>query len=588
MNNEISDIILGLKRTIQLINPKEKQLLLIAVITMAFTGLLTNLPAVIIGQLVDQMQLTNTFSFTQALPYILFIFLILIIREGLIVIRKLIIENIATQTEKKQTVDIISHLLKADLNFLSSQQIGSLHGKVIRSIQGLIRMIKLTFMDFTPAIFGALAAILLALYQKPLIATVMILVIPTSLYIIFKQISSQKGIRVSLLRGKEQIDGTVVEMLGGIEAIRTADTTGHELKRIEKIAENLRLKEIKHHLAMAFFDATKQLNEGIFYILVVSTAIFFSTQGIITQGDILVYSILFVSITNPLKEIHRILDQAHEGSILVNDLYELLSQPEDKSFLPTNEVSQELKNQSHILEIKGLSFSFPNQPNKLLSNISLTVKQGEKIGIVGASGCGKSTLVKILLRLHHGYEGSVHFLDKDLQDLSRKEIAQKIAYVPQKPYIFSGTIKDNIIYEASENISHQDIINAAKKANIYEEIINNLGGLEGKVSENGSNLSGGQKQRLAIARLILKSPDIFIFDEATSALDNTNEETIQKNINEEFKDKTMIIIAHRLSTLINTDRIIVLDKGDIIQQGSFNHLAKQKGLFKQFLEGKEN
>ncbi len=588
MNSELRDITLGLKRTLRLINPKEKRLLYFAMITMAITGLLTNLPAIIIGRLVDQIKTAQNYTFIQALPYIIVVFIMLLIREGLIVLRKLIIHNIATQTEKKQSVEVVSHLLKSDLNFLSSQQIGSLHGKVIRSIQGLIRMIKLTFMDFTPAIFGALAAILLALYQKPLIATVMILVIPTSLYIIFKQISSQKGIRVSLLRGKEQIDGTVVEMLSGIEAIRTANTTNYELARIESIAEMLRAREIKHHLSMALFDATKQLNEGIFYILVVSISIYFSTQGIISQGDILVYSLLFVSITNPLREIHRILDQAHEGSILVNDLYELLSQPTDISF--DNLYSQKEKSEDpvEILKISNLTFTFPYQSKPILNNLSLTINKGEKIGIVGASGCGKSTLIKILLRLHHGYKGSIQLFGKDLTKLSRTQLAENVAYVPQKPYIFSGTIKDNITYEVkSQNIqtSDESITTAANQANILHEINSTLGGMSGKVTEGGNNLSGGQKQRLAIARLLLKSPDIFIFDEATSALDNSNEKVIQDNLDKLFKHKTMIIIAHRLSTLVNTDRIIVLDEGKIVQQGTFTQLSKRPGLFRTFLKG---
>lgn len=586
MNTELTDIKLGIKRTLKLINSQEKKLLLVAVSTMAITGFLTNFPALVIGKLVDQMQQAQNFSFTQAFPFILLVLLTFIIREALIVIRKLIIENIATQTEKKQTIAVVSHLLKSDLAFLSSQQIGSLHGKVIRSIQGLVRMIKLTFMDFTPAVFGALAAICLALYQKPLIATIMILVIPTSLYIIFKQIASQKGIRVSLLRGKEKIDGTVVEMLGGIEAIRTADTTNNELSKIEIIAESLRLKEIKHHLSMAFYDAIKQLNEGFFYILVISTAIYLSTQGLISQGDILVYSILFVSITNPLREIHRILDQAHEGSILVNDLYELLEQPIDQSFNNLEKHTNE-EESNDLLCIKNVSFTFPNQSTPILKEINLVINKGEKIGIVGASGCGKSTLVKIVLRLLHNYKGTITLSNKNLKSLSRKELANYIAYIPQKPYIFSGTIKENINYE-SKSSSEEDIIEAAKLANIYEEIIDKLGGLNGKVTENGNNLSGGQRQRIAIARLILKSPEIFIFDEATSALDNKNEEIIQKNLESKFKNTTMIIIAHRLSTLKNTDRIIVFEKGLIVQEGEYNSLAHKNGLFKEFLEGKTN
>lgn len=585
MTNEFTQIITGFKKTLSLIEKPEKSLLLGASFLMLINGVLTNLPAVILGQLVDKMVGTSNTQFSLAVPFITLIIVIILVREALTVIRKYLVENIATRTEKKQTVATIEHLLKTDIAVINSQQIGSLHGRIFRSIQGLVRLLKLGFLDFFPALFSALAAIGIALWQKPLLASVMILVIPTGLFIIFKQVSSQKGIRVALLRGKEKIDGAVVEMLGGLETVRVSNTTAQEIKKIEKVAEELRQKEIKHHLFMALFDSGKYLNEGFFYIMVISLSIFLSAQGIISRGDILVYSILFLSITGPLREIHRILDEAHESSIKVNDLYELLDQPLDESFKPKVSKVNRLKS-TNIIQVKNMSFSYLGRQEGVLEKINFAVKKGEKIGIAGASGCGKTTLVKILLRLIHNYSGEATLFDKDLRDLTREDIAQKIAYVPQKPYIFSGTIADNITY-GCPNISNDQIISAAQKANIFDEINHSLGGLNGKVTENGSNLSGGQKQRLAIARLILKSPELFIFDEATSALDNTNENIIQQNIEKLFKDKTTITIAHRLTTLKNCDRILVFEKGRIVQEGAFNELSKNKGLFADFLKEKK-
>ncbi len=564
----------------------ERKMLVLASFLMLIAGVLTNLPAVILGRLVDKIVGVNNLEFNTAIPFIGLIILVILIREILNVIRKYLVENIATQTEKKQTIEVISGLLKTDISVINNQQIGSLHGKIFRSIQGLIRLIKLGFLEFTPIFFSALAAIVIALLQKPLLASLMILVIPTGIFIIIKQVSSQKGIRVSLLRGKEKIDGAVVETLGGLETVRVLNAANWEVSRVEEIAEDLRKKEIKHHIYMALFDSAKYLNEGFFYILVISLSILFSSQGIISRGDILVYSILFLSITGPLREVHRILDQAHESSILVNDLYELLHEPIDESFIQKAEIKNLLtsKENKNIIDIQGLSFSYPDKSVKSLNDINLKIKYGEKIGIAGASGCGKTTLIRILLRLLHNYSGEITLFGKDLRNITREEIAEKIAYVPQKTYIFSGTIKENIIYGCSrKNITEDEVISAAKKANIYNEIMDSLSGLNGRVSENGNNLSGGQKQRLAVARLILKSPDLFIFDEATSALDNTNELIVQKNIEELFQDKTMITIAHRLTTLKNADRILVFDKGQIVQEGKFDKLSKVKGLFQDFL-----
>ncbi|MBU1864721.1 MAG: ABC transporter ATP-binding protein/permease, partial [Candidatus Omnitrophica bacterium] len=285
-------------------------------------------------------------------------------------------------------------------------------------------------------------------------------------------------------------------------------------------------------------------------------------------------------------EIHRILDEAHESSIKVNDLYDLLNQPRDISF---QEHAKEKfsSNNDDAIKVCKLSFKYGNSP--VLQNINFVIKNGEKIGIAGASGCGKSTLIKILLRLVHNYSGKVELFGKNLDTIDREEIADCIAYVPQKTHIFSGTIRENIIYGCQrKDISDEEVIKAAKLANLYNEIQNSLGGLSGRVAENGNNLSGGQKQRLAIARLILKSPKLLIFDEATSALDNTNEIEIQKNIEQLFKDKTIIIIAHRLTTLKDTDKIFVFEKGRIKQEGDFEKLSKQKGLFQDFLRQKKS
>ncbi len=581
MNKELKEIMTGIKRSVSLLSSREKKSLAVATILILISGVLNNLPAVILGRLVDKIAGLSPIPFGLITPFLLLIIAIILIKEGLNVIWKYLIENIATQVDKEQTVTVIDRLLKTDIGgFLQKQAIGAIHGRVFRSIQGLILILKLTFREFAPLFFSALAAIAIAFYQKPPIATVMILVIPTGLFIIIKQVSSQKGIRVSLLRGKEQIDGKVVEMLGGIETIRTLNTVPQEVGKIEGIAERLRVIEIRHHIYMALFDAAKYLNESFFYILVVVLAIFFAANGIITKGDILVYSILFLSITSPLREIHRILDQAHENSIRVNDLYDLLHQPIDISYSAKKGPAADRQKTAVI--IKDLRFTYPGKADIPLDGVNLTIETGQSIGIAGVSGGGKTTFIHILLKLIHGYSGEIILFGKNLKNISREEIAAKIAYVPQRPFIFSGTIKENIAYGV-DHPAEAEIIAAAKKTHIYNEIMNDLGGLNGPVDENGANLSGGQRQRLAIARVLLQKPELIIFDEATSALDNTNEVIIQKNIEKEFRGKTMMTIAHRLTTLKDCDRIMVFDRGKIVQTGTFAELSAANGLFRTFL-----
>ena len=556
---------------------------------MLITGILTNGPAVILGKLVDQLVAGNVIQFSVVVPFVILLSVVILVREGLTVVRKYLIENIATQTYKHQMIQVIERLLKVDIGgFLYQQQIGSLYGRIFRSIEGLISIIKLTFLDFMPVFFAALAAIAIAFLQKPLIASVMVLVIPTGLYLIVKQVSSQKGIRVALLRQKEQVDGKVIEMLGGIETIRVLNTVRFEVAKVEKSTEERRKIEIKHHIYMALYDAAKSLNEGFFTIVVIVLSIYLVSLGMISKGDILVYAILFANITNPLREIHRILDQGSENSIQVNDLYNILHQPLDLSFTEQagSSTNKENSNES-ALSVNNLSFAYRSSEYIMtLDNINLTIKKGESIGIAGASGCGKTTFIHILLKLIHGYSGSVSLFDEELGAVSREELADKIAYVPQKPFVFSGTIKDNILYGCQQTVSDEELFEAARNACILDEIQESLGGFDGTISENGNNLSGGQRQRLALARVMLQSPQLIIFDEATSALDNTNEAIIQQNIERIFKQKTIITIAHRLTTLKNVDRILVFDTGKIVQEGDFKSLSETKGLFQDFLQQK--
>lgn len=578
---EIKEIISGFKKALSFLDTWESIKLFLSVVLMVGAWFLVNLPAVMLWKFVDKVLGIQNPTFSIAVPFLIIMILIILFKEIFTVMRKYFVENIATQTDKKMTVRTLEHLLKTDISwFIGKHQIWALHWRIMRSIQWLVKLLKLAFLDFFPTFFSALSAIAIAFYQKPLLASFMILVIPTWLFIVIKQISSQKWIRVSLLRWKEHIDGKVVEMMTWLEYIRVSDTIGLEIKKVEEVTEDLRKIEIKHHMQMMFYDASKYLNEAFFYILVVWIAIYFAVNGVISKWDILTYSILFMSIINPLWTIHRILDEAHESTIKVSDLDALLSEPFDKSF---ETETTESKESNLVVEIKNVHFTYSEKNTQILKNISLEIAKWEKIGIVWASWCGKSTFVKMLLRLVHNYDGDVSFFGKDLRSVSRKEIGKRVAYIPQKTYIFSWSIEDNVLYWINRKVTKEEIYDALKKASIYDEVVRVLGGLQWVVSENWNNLSGGQKQRIALARLLLQSPDLLIFDEATSALDNTNELIIQKNIESFFADKTVITIAHRLTTLKHADRIVVFDKWEIVQEWTYDELAKIAWKFKEFL-----
>lgn len=242
-----------------------------------------------------------------------------------------------------------------------------------------------------------------------------------------------------------------------------------------------------------------------------------------------------------------------------------------------------LLNSSTLLTFKkrilfdNLSFSYPDQPEELvLKNITLEIKHGEKLGIVGRSGSGKSTLTKLLLGYYQIDDGSIYI---DSSQVSSRDLSTFVSFVPQDPSLFHRTLGENIAYAAQHQVTQEDIEKAAKKANAHEFILKTEDGYNSLVGERGIKLSGGQRQRIAIARAILRQAPILVLDEATSALDSESEKMIQKSLDQLINNQTTIVIAHRLSTIAKMDRIIVLDQGEIVEQGNHSELLSKNGLY---------
>ncbi len=216
----------------------------------------------------------------------------------------------------------------------------------------------------------------------------------------------------------------------------------------------------------------------------------------------------------------------------------------------------------------------------VLKDVSLTILPGETIGIAGRSGGGKSTFLKMLLRLVHPTAGTVQVGSVPLESLSRSEIGRLFGYVGQSPFVFTGTIAENIAY-GTDDTSRDQIRRAAEMANLHEDIIHMPNGYDTIINERGQNLSGGQRQRLALARILLKQPPILVLDEATSALDNISEQHVQSSLGLSSSDRTTLLVAHRLTTLRDADRIFVFDHGQIAEVGAYDELLAAGGMFAQ-------
>ena len=508
-----------------------------------------------------------------------------LVREGLHVLRRYLVENTCTRLEKDITVRLVAHLMRVDLATLTHQRVGGLQGRIHRSAEGFIRFLRLAFLDFFPAVLTGALALATTAFRQPWLGLVMAGVIPVSLFLTVRQLLSQKDVRLSLLRSKEAMDGTVVELLSGLDYVRAADTHEREVDRLARSAEDRRATELRHHVQMSLFGGAKALNEAFFHLLVLGAAVYFALEGSISFGDVWTFSILFLNVMTPLSEIHRVLDEAHESGLHVGQLLKMLGQPVDRSFAPALTREPRLQLAAPAVLVRDLRVAYRTADGgrtEALDGVSLAIRHGETVGVAGRSGSGKSTWLKVLLRLVHPCSGWVWLGGVPLAAVAREAIGRLVGYVGQTPFLFAGTVAENIAY-GNESAPPEEIERVARLAHIHHEILAMPGGYGAPVAERGQNLSGGQQQRIALARVFLKNPPLLVLDEGTSSLDALSERAVQQALDAARKDRTVILVAHRLSTLRHTDRIFVFEAGRVAEAGGYEELVRRGGLFSEFV-----
>ena len=585
-----NNLIKVLKKIYKLLDTKQKLRFILIIIIMIVSAALAQMTPKAIGWLTDDILTKNEISFNKVIPFLVFILIVNVANEVIKIFRRVLVEDTATRTEKKARGMVIKSLLMAPLSYFRKNMTGNIHGRLNRCLDGTIKLEKLLFMDFAPAIFNAIAAIITIFLTLPItLAMPMLLVIPIGVFIVLKQIKSQKGIRVELLESKSGMDGTIVELINGIEVIRICDSLDFETKRFDDKGEFLRAKEMKHHKAMAMYDCLKFINQAVFTVLVIGISTYLATKNIISVGAVLTAYLCFNQLLRPLEELHRIFDEVSECTVLATDFFKMVEIENDFSYLPIKTKSEN-KSTNEIINMENITFHYSENEDKIiLDNFNIDIEKGMYLGIAGPSGCGKSSLIKSICKLEKA-DGAIIVDDKNIDNLTRKDLSKLIALVPQSPFLIAGTIFENITYGIDREVSIDEVEEAAKRAYIYDYINGLPAKFDSLVSEGGNNLSGGQRQRIAIARIFLRKPKILILDEATSALDNTSEKYIQAEI-EKMKQEnntTIIAIAHRLTTLKNCDRIIVLNKGKIEEDGKFDDLIEKNGMFSDMYYGKLN
>jgi ATP-binding cassette subfamily B protein len=376
-------------------------------------------------------------------------------------------------------------------------------------------------------------------------------------------------------------NGVIIDSIANFASVKSFHKELTELLSMKKAQDHaLQISQKSYIWAIVFWASMSLFVRHLVWPIAILFNVYLFIHGSITLGQLttlLSTILLFASIVwdsvwqaSQLSLKFARIEEAHRylfGERIFNASENQVTQSKDEiAFAKT-------------LELRDLTFAYPDQPDMLtLRNINLSIKKGEKIGIVGKSGSGKTTLVKLLLGY---YELDNERLFIDGTPVAPRDIARSIAYVPQDTSLFHRSIADNIAYAAQNGTTRKEVIKAAKQAHAHEFILEIEDAYDALVGERGIKLSGGQRQRIAIARAILRNAPILVLDEATSALDSESEQVIQAALQELMSDRTAIVIAHRLSTIQKMDRIIVLDKGMVVEQGSHNELLKKNGIYAQ-------
>jgi ABC-type multidrug transport system fused ATPase/permease subunit len=553
----------------------DRRRLAIAGGVMVVASALASLLPLLIGSFVERAVAGDTSPGQLIGPFALIGSLVVLV-QMMSVLRRQLVENVATGFERDSRHRAYRHLLRLDLDRLQNDEVGRLYGRANRSIEGAVKLVKLGAMDLLPAITLAVSALFVAVSRSPLVAVAMLPVIPTGFGLVLWQVRNQAGVRLEIRDHKEAIDGKVVGLLPAMDVVRSTGADRHFGDRIRDACGALRTTELRHHRAMSIFDAGKALNEGLWLLVTLAVAVQVTPSDPSSIGALTAYVLLYLGVTTPLRDLHRIIDEAAESAQQTEDLLDLLEESEDESYATLTPNPHPLHSgEGQGIDLRAVSFRHSGRTRSAIDGLDLEIAVGERIGLVGPTACGKSTLLKLIARLHHGYEGTIRIGGRDLREIPREEIVQLVGYVPQKPKLFRDTVRQNIAL--GREATMVEVVEAAQRANVHEEILQLPEGYDTVIAERGDSLSGGQQQRICLARSLLRTPPILLLDEPTSALDETAQLAVQEAI-DELLGVTLIHVAHRVTTLRTMDRILVMNEGKILEEGDFGSLAESGSL----------
>ena len=466
---------------------------------------------------------------------------------------------------------MIRKLQQLSISFHKEMQAGRIQSKVMQAVEALSSQIFNTALDMLLSMSVTIAVVV---SKSIIVFFVFLVTIPLSVLLM---LPFRKKMRTNNRLFRQEIEATSSKVMDMVELVPITRAHGLEEEEVEKLTghvTSVAKQGYRLDMIQSLFGSAHWAVFSLFQVICLACSVILAINGEIGIGDISLYQTYFTTLVGKVAGIVSLLPIITKGTESIHSIGEILSSYDVEDYKGKEKV-KELRGE---YEFKDVYFHYADDDRMVLKGLNLKINQGETIALVGESGAGKTTIVNMAIGFFKATKGTLYIDGKDSSTLDLHSYRQHIAVVPQNTILFSGTIRDNIAY-GKTGVSEREIMKAVKAANLKSVVDKLPNGIDTSIGEHGDKLSGGQRQRISIARAIIRNPDVIIFDEATSALDTVSEAEIQNAINNLTKNKTTFIVAHRLSTIRNADKIAVMRDGKCVEFGTYKELMKKKGEF---------
>ena len=477
--------------------------------------------------------------------------------------------------------DAFAHLQRLSHTYYSNTKVGQIMGRITNDLFDVTEFAHHCPEEFFIAAIKIVASFIILCGASVPLTLVLFACVPLMMIV---SVRLNLRLRAAFRKQRFQIgelNASIEDSLLGQRVVKAFAAEAQENEKFEEGNQAFQTIKKKTYHAMAAFNTSTRLFDGLMYLVVIIAGGLFLVYDRINAGDLVAYVLYVSTLIATIRRIVEFAEQFQRGMTGIERFFEIMDTPVEITDAPD---ARPLTVKEGGIEFRDVSFEYPDDHNKVLRHVDLTIRPGESLALVGPSGGGKTTLCNLIPRFYDVTSGQILIDGQDVRKVTLKSLRQAIGVVQQDVYLFSGTVAENIAY-GKPNATKEEIVNAAKLAGA-DGFINELkDGYDTYVGERGVKLSGGQKQRISIARVFLKNPPILLLDEATSALDNESEILVGQSLDALAKGRTTLTIAHRLTTIKNADRILVLGRDGIEEEGTHEQLLEHKGIYYRLWNG---